>query len=380
MGILPTDCPGYDMRALSAWLDRLGTIKPNDKIVESRFRLTVPGFEPLDVADWLLSVEPQGPLRSDFRASSPESLSIIRLVDLPGREKNFPERHRLGADLACLISLALDRRIVITHEIAISVPQLSKMVFQPVLQIIDRSVLGPLPDDPKDRLQVYISHIAGLDEENRATIGAAASSYHGALVIFDRDARAAYTLLVAGIEILSRQYGSPPTDWTEWQDSAGWETFITDQHITSSQADALREKLMKGKQLRLGATFRTYAASRLTDGFWDKQWEEWIYGIRANDGQWLPSTPLESRTIADILPRHRIGLQKALGLSYGLRSAVVHEANWVELLSLAQPPSMVDLSKPLPFSILRAILAELIWLEMSARSTPRPLPDFVLLR
>ncbi len=368
------------MRALSAWLDRLGTIKPNDKIVESRFRLTVPGFEPLDVADWLLSVEPQGPLRSDFRASSPESLSIIRLVDLPGREKNFPERHRLGADLACLISLALDRRIVITHEIAISVPQLSKMVFQPVLQIIDRSVLGPLPDDPKDRLQVYISHIAGLDEENRATIGAAASSYHGALVIFDRDARAAYTLLVAGIEILSRQYGSPPTDWTEWQDSAGWETFITDQHITSSQADALREKLMKGKQLRLGATFRTYAASRLTDGFWDKQWEEWIYGIRANDGQWLPSTPLESRTIADILPRHRIGLQKALGLSYGLRSAVVHEANWVELLSLAQPPSMVDLSKPLPFSILRAILAELIWLEMSARSTPRPLPDFVLLR
>lgn len=369
------------MKALIAWLDRLATVTHEHDFVQSLFRVTVPGFEPLDITNWLLSVDPQGLLPYDVRASCPESLSLIRLLDLPGRETSLPERHRLGADLACLISLALDRKVVIPHEIGINVPQLNKLILQPVVQVIDRGALGPLPHDPKGRLQAYLTAMAGLGEDDQAIIGAAASVYHGALVLFDRDARAAYTLLVAGIEVLSRQYGSPPTDWTDWQQSAPWETFITSQQLTTSQAGALREMLMKDMQLRLTATFCNYAASKLSDGFWDKPWQEWIYGLRANDSQWLPAMPLPARTVADLLPKDRIGLRKALGLSYALRSAVVHRADWVEILSLAQPPApALDLGRPLPFAMLRAILAELIWLEISARSTPRRLPDFQLLR
>jgi hypothetical protein len=369
------------MKALIAWLDRLATLTPEHDFVESKFQVTVPGFEPLDISNWLLSVDPKKLLPHDIRASCPESLSLIRLLDIPGHESSISERHRLGADLACFISLALDRKVVIPHEIGISVPQLNEPIFLPVIQVIDRGALGPLPDDPKGRLQIYLTAVFGLGKDDLAVIGAAASVYHGALVLFDRDARAAYTLLIAGIEVLSRQYGSPPTDWTNWEQSASWETFITSQKLTTNQAGALRKMLMKDKQLRLKATFCNYAASGLSDRFWDKPWQEWIYGLMPNDSQWLPATPLPFRIVADLLPKDRIGLRKALGLSYDLRSAVVHQADWVEILSLAQPPvPATDLNRPLPFAILRAILAELIWIEISAHSTPRQLPDFQLLR
>lgn len=138
---------------------------------------------------------------------------------------------------------------------------------------------------------------------------------------------------------------------------------------------------MCNKQLRLGATFRGYASARLSDDFWSKPLEQWIYGINANDGYWLPPVKLQSRSISDVLPKDRPGLRRSLGRSYALRSSVVHEADWVELMTLASPPAPpLDLSRPLPFPILREILAELIWLELSSRSTPCQLPDFQLLR
>ena len=369
------------MKTLITWLRRLAEITPENGPTVNFFRLLVPGFEPLDVEDWLLSIDPQGPLPSDARASCPESLSLIRVPDLPGRETNIHERHRLGVDLACLFSLALNVRVLIPHAIDINIPQLNKKIFQPFSHIIDPNILGTLPDEPKRRLETYLNGIAGLDFDDLAIINAASSAYYAALLLFDREARAAYTLLVAGIEVLSRKYGAPPTDWAEWEESNSWETFITSQNLTSSQAYALRERLMRDKQLRLGATFRNYAASRLSDAFWEKPWEEWIYGINANDGTWLPANPMSTRTISDILPKDRIGLQKALGKSYSLRSSIVHEGEWVELMSLALPPApTLDLSRPLPFAILRAILAELIWLEISSRSKPCRLPDFQLLR
>jgi len=369
------------MKALIAWLDRLGTVTPDHSLVQSLFRVTVPGLAPLDITNWLLSVDPLGPLQYDIRTSIPESLSLLRLLDIPGREGNISERHRLGADLACIMTLALGRKVFIPHEIVIDTPQPNQRMFIPFLQSVDRTALGPLPADPKAKLHAYLSGIAGLGVEDLETIGAAASVYHGALVLLDHGPRAAYALLVAGIEVLSRKYGAPPTDWTEWDESASWETFIASQQLTTEQADDLRERLINNKQLRLKAMFRNYTVSRLSDGFWDEPWEEWIYGFSVNDDRWLPAKPLPTRNVASILPRDRVGLSKALGLSYDLRSAIVHEANWIELMSLAPiPVPAVDLNKPLPFAILRAILAELIWLEISAHSTPRQLPDFQLLR
>jgi hypothetical protein len=369
------------MRSLVAWLHRLAAVTPDPGPEISFFRIAVPGNDPLDVENWLLSIDPQGPLDHGLRATGPESWSIVRVPDLPHRQANLNDRHHLGADIACLLSLALERRVVITNDIGVRIPQLEKITFLPVSQVVDQGILGPLPTDTKRRVNAYLSAVAGLSTEDQEFIGAASSAYHGALLLFDREPRAAYTLLVGGIEVLSRRYGSPPTEWTNWEESSDWDAVFAVQSLTNEQASAVRDRLMHNKQMRLGATFRNYASSRLSDDFWNKPLDQWIYGIDANTGKWLPPTNVKSCRISDILPFDRNGLRQSLGRSYALRSSVVHEADWVELMTLAQPPAQpFNSNRSLPFPILRAILAELIWLEISSHSTPVSLPDFQLLR
>lgn len=369
------------MKSLIAWLHRLTAVTADPGPEISYFRVAVAGVDPLDVENWLLSIDPQGPLGYDLRATGPESWSIMRVPDLPQREVNLHDRHRLGADLACLLSLALERRVVVPNDLAVYIPQLEKVIFQPVAQVVDQGILGPLPTDAMRRLNAYLSAVAGLSLEDQGFIGDASSAYHGALLLFDREPRAAYTLLVAGIEVLSRRYGLPPTEWINWEESSDWDAVFAVQGLTTEQASAIRDKLMQDKQLKLGATFRNYASSRLGDDFWNRPLDQWISGIDANTGLWLPPTNVKSCHIADFLSFDRNGLRKSLGQSYALRSSVVHDANWVELMTLAQPPAPpTKISRPLPFPILRAILAELIWLEISSHSTPASLPNFKLLR
>jgi hypothetical protein len=369
------------MKSLVAWLQRLAIVSPDPGPEISFFRVTVPGIDPLDVEDWLLSIDPQGPLGYDLRATGPESWSIMRVPDLPQGETNLHERHRLGADIACLLSLALERRVVVPNDFAVRIPQLEKIIFHPVSQVVDQGIIGPLPADAKGRINAYLSAVAGLSPEAQEFIGAASSVYHGALLVFDREPRAAYMLLVAGIEVLSRRYGSPPTEWTNWEESNDWDTVFAVQGLTNEQASAIRDRLMHNKQMRLGATFRNYASNRLGDDFWNKPLDQWIYGIDANTGKWLPPTNMKPCRISDVLSFDRNGLRQSLGQSYALRSLVGHEAIWVELMTLAQPPAPpLKSSRPLPFPILRAILAELIWLEISSHSTPASLPNFQLMR
>jgi hypothetical protein len=366
------------MKSLVAWLHRLAAVTPDPGPQISFFRVAVPGIDPLDVENWLLSIDPQGTLGYDLRATGPESWSIMRVPDLPHGEVNQHDRHRLGADIACVLSLALECRVVVPNDYAVPTPQL---IFLPVSQVVDPGVLGPLPADPKQRLNAYFSAVAGLSPEAQEFIGAAASAYHGALLLFDREPRAAYTLLVAGIEVLSRRYGSPPTEWTEWEESSAWDAVFALQGLTKEQASAIRHQLMQDKQLKLGATFQNYASSRLSDDFWNKPLDQWISGLDANTGQWLPPMNVKSCRISDVLTLDRNDLRKSLGKSYALRSSVVHDADWVDLMTFTPPPtSPFKSSRPLPFPILRAVLAELIWLEISSHSTPASLPNFQLLR
>jgi len=279
------------MKSLVAWLHRLAAVTPDPGPEISFFRVAVPGIAPLDVENWFLLIDPQGPLGYDLRATGPESWSIIRVPDLPQAEANLHDRHRLGADIACLLSLALERRVVVPNDFAVHTPQLT---FLPVSQVVDQSVLGPLPADAKQRLNTYLSAVAGLSPEDQEFIGAASSTYHGALLLFDREPRAAYTLLVAGIEVLSRRYGSPPTEWTDWEESSDWDAVFAMQGLTNEQASAIRARLIHNNQMRLGATFRNYASSRLSDDFWNKPLDQWISGPDANTGQWLPQRKVKS--------------------------------------------------------------------------------------
>lgn len=369
------------MKSVVDWLQRVASIRDELGPSIRYFRIAIPGFDALDVENWLLSIDPQGLLGNAFGSTCPESWSIIRLPDVRREGVNLDERHRLGADIACILSLALERRVIVPNDFSINLPPLGQVNFISVSQVVDQGLLGPLPTDAKSRLNTYLSAVAGLSTEAQDVIGAAASAYHGALLVFDREPRAAYTLLVAGIEVLSRSYGSPATGWDNWDESGLWDRVFAEQFLTPEQRFALQDKLIANKEIRLGTTFRNYASSRIGDDFWDKPLDQWIYGIDANTGQWLSSERSRSCRISDVLPLDRSALKLALRETYALRSSIVHSVDWVELMTLANPPLPdANSRRPLPFPILRALLAELIWLEISSHSTSTSLPDFQLLR
>lgn len=368
------------MKSLVAWLHRLASVTPEAGPSIEYFRVFVPGSDPLDIENWLFAVDPQGPVGITPQATGPESWSLLRLPDLPEKKANIDDRHRLGADLACLLSLALDRRVIVPVDFPIQLPQ-QQLHFHPVAQIVDQTIQGHLPIDAKHRVGTYFSAVAGLTTEDQENIGAACTAYHGALLLFDREPRAAYTLLITGIEVLSRKYGSPPTKWDDWESSSDWDDFLVTHGLSTEQAEAIRARLMTDKQLRLGLTFRTYASTRPRDSFWETPLDQWIYGIDAQTGAWLPPAKMSTRKVSDLMPADRTLLKKALATSYQLRSSVVHEAEWVNLMMLGQPIAQQDRQQwALSFPILRTLLAELIWVEISERTSPAALPDFQLLR
>lgn len=369
------------MKSVVDWLQRVASIREDVGPSVRYFRVAVPGFDALNVENWLLSIDPKGPLNNVFGATCPEAWSIIRLPDVSEGEENVHERHRLGTDIACLLSLALERRVIVPNDSEIKIPQLGQICFLSVSQVVDQGIIGPLSIDAKPRLNAYFHAVAGLSTEAQDVIGAAASAYHGALLIFDREPRAAYTLLVAGIEVLSRCYGLPPTGWDNWDESGLWDTVFAEQCLTVEQKSAIQDKLVANKEIRLGATFRNYASSRISDDFWNKSLDQWVYGMDANTGQWLPPVRSRSYRVSDVLPLDRSAFKQALKETYALRSSIVHESDWIELMTLAWPlMPHANNRRPLPFPILRALLAELIWLEISSHTTATPLPDFQLLR
>lgn len=368
------------MKALVEWLRRLATVRPEPGPSVDYFRVFVNGSSPLDVEAWLFSVDPMGRLPHAPYATGPESWSVLRLPDARRQEANVFDRHRLASELGCLLSLALGRRVLVPVDLALQLTS-NQVVFQPFAHLVDQSLGGPVPDDAKERISVYLSAVAGLAPEDQETIGAASTAYQGALLLFDREPRAAYTLLIAGIETLAQTYGSPPTSWDSWESAQEWDNLLQSLALSGEQAQTVRSRLLADKHLRLSLTFRTYGAARAREAFWDASLEQWISGIDPETGDWLPLKKMSTRKIADVLPKDRDMFAKALAASYNLRSAVVHRAQWVDLMTLGQPFSQpFDPKRPLSFPVLRQLLAELIWVEIAERTSSVALPDFQLLR
>jgi hypothetical protein len=90
---------------------------------------------------------------------------------------------------------------------------------------------------------------------------------------------------------------------------------------------------------------------------------------------------MRSLRVDEVLPHDRVVIKNLLKESYNLRSGIVHEANWVELMTLVPfKAQSVGAKKPLPFPLLRMVLAELIRVELAIHSHSSQLPDFKLLR
>ena len=224
------------------------------------------------------------------------------------------------------------------------------------------------------------AQLASLDGDVESAITTAIHLHYGAVLLFDRDLAAAYTLLIAGLETLSRQFGKPPTAWADWDKSPVWDKFITRQKLTPEQAGALRTELLRDRQIRLKQTFVNYVADRLPGDFWEMPWQDYMYMIDAGQGTWGEGSWQEERIVADYLPRDREVLKKALKASYDARSSFVHSGQRIvnkygQLRSLAY---LNDGDQPLGFAVLRSILTAIIFLELEQNAVPYELPDMLL--
>ena len=255
------------MESLAHWLHRLSKIEPSD-VERTVLRVFVPGHSVMNFDQWLMTTEQPCRVPPGFRSPFPESVAVLAFLEDKRFSRNAPHQHRLSADIAAAMSLALERRIEIPYEISVRVDGSPTMSFLPYTGIADHTTGGPLPPDAKSLVGDVFSKISGLPDDDLAVIGAATSMLHGAIMLSGEDIRSAYTLLVAGVETLSRKYGAPPTNWDAWELSESWDNFVADFGLSPSQTQGLRDRLMNNVQLRLKATFRSYASSRLRPTFW----------------------------------------------------------------------------------------------------------------
>jgi hypothetical protein len=173
--------------------------------------------------------------------------------------------------------------------------------------------------------------------------------------------------------MMSRVYGAPPTKWSDWEDSPTWDEFFASLELKEVQCNLFREKLMADKHLRLKETFRTYG-SALPDNFWSMDCEQWTYPITLGVGWGDPVS--DAVPIQDIVPQDRHVVRSALGKTYDLRSAMVHRGHYLHTTEVSlRAATAISASKPLPYTVLRAILVSMIRHEFNKRSARADLPD-----
>jgi hypothetical protein len=294
---------------------------------------------------------------------------------------SITEQQQLSAELAALFSLAMDRRVDIPLEVAVQVQGSPRTEFIPYSGALDRTIIGPIQPDSQANIAKLLACVSGLTSDDQGTLGAAASLLHGSMLLFDRDIRSAYTLLVAGIEVLSREYGAAPTDWHAWDDHQDWDKTFGALNLSDAQREGVRLRLFKDKHLRLKATFREYASTSVPDEFWDQVFDEWAYPLNMATGELMEGFVEQSLRIREVLPFDRAHLRGALGHSYDLRSKSVHRGQWIGPLDLVLAHgATVQAKQPLPYSLLRQLLAALLRAEITRRATPTTLPQFSVFR
>jgi hypothetical protein len=238
---------------------------------------------------------------------------------------------------------------------------------------------------PVDRTAIYkdmesfLKRAYTLSDEHLDALSAAVRLHQAACLLYVSDLNAAYALVVAGLERLSRTFGTVPTDWADWPDFKSWDDLFVDSMFTAEQAEAVRSKLLENAHLRLQRTFVNYILERVPLRFWKTKQPGYTYNInyatsRTEGGAWDLSEPL-------IRDKHvtRESLLKALKGSYQTRSNYVHAGiGKVNILSEMQNSYGQGKLERIPFAALRAALRYLILKEVKEHKGEGDMPDIWL--
>ena len=125
----------------------------------------------MDFDDWLITTEQPQSVPEGYRAGFPESMSVVAFVDEAGRSQKVDDHHRLSADLAAALSVALERTIDIPLEMSTRVEGHDTVTFVPLGGMVDRVISGPIPPDYKDAVVKMFKDVAGLLPEDIVVVG-----------------------------------------------------------------------------------------------------------------------------------------------------------------------------------------------------------------
>jgi hypothetical protein len=306
----------------------------------------------------------------------PFTTALLRFVDLEEQTKNLETSFGVASELAAMLCLATGRRLEVAREIKVRAAGRDAVSFLGYSPTVDRTLMGPPRPDSGVRFLDWLSRVPSLNDEDRNTLGAASQLHYGSVLLCHSDIRSAYVLLVGALEMLSRRYSMPASDWFSWEDHEEWEALFEREAMTSQQRQAIRAQLLRNRHLRLKLTFRNYVVGSLPESFWDQPWQEWMHSYDLLAGKWQSATQSADLHVADLIPRDRTILSKALARTYDLRSGLLHRGEDLKVFATSIPSGFrLTGSTAVPYSLLRSILAALVEHEFLRVSVPSPLPD-----
>jgi hypothetical protein len=316
-----------------------------------------------------LALEPKESVAATPGDTGPISCSILYFPEPMAVSRQTVE---VAEELGALLCLASGRRFEVPPELQFRVKGGTEVHFQQFSRGIDRELIGPLPPDTIPRTLALLNRIAVLQDNDVHTLGRALHLYYGACNIVEGDVRSAYIMLVSALEILSREYGSPPKDWNEWEEAAEWDDVFAEIELAPEQSAVLRIRLLNDKHLRLKRTLCDYVANALPGSFWQLAWEQWSYSFRPPTNDWGPADVLRLPR-SHVITRDKALLRRALQKTYDARSAYVHRGDTFSIeQSLRSDDIPVNGTAPISYPILRLIVRDLVLLELTRRGGPSP--------
>jgi hypothetical protein len=375
------------MKELFDWLGRLADIEEQttsrpSAIHENLNRVFAPS--PLDFDGTIVRIIDADQETYSF-GRVPGRLSVLAWPDTSSQPGQL-EGQAIAAQLGAILTLATNRRIeVAASDLPLTMQGTNQRVFLPTNSLLDRSLGGPIDVDARERLKETLGLLYGLADSDREVIGAAIELHYTAALLFDVEPNAAYALAIAGLERLSRSYGTVPVEWVAWEHAARLDRAFADIDLTNQQINRLRDELLQDRHMRLRQTFASYVADNLPTDFWLLELEDFVPTLTMEpDGAgtfagMAPGTPVP---VTRLVPSDPAILRPRLLRSYDARSSYVHDGRRRSAMTTTVTQLVGNESAPsgpIEFAGIRAILRRLIDVEAQKRSQPKPLPSLVMM-
>ncbi|GGK11013.1 hypothetical protein GCM10010123_46240 [Pilimelia anulata] len=369
---------------LKEWANGLRELPPGTPPPFEYQRMIHPGIVPAD-GDGPLAAEGQGLL--GVPGEHIQSVTVLHYLRAGSPSDQFDIVGR-DAMFGALLTLVTDRRCQVVPEVMARVEGQEHPFTLPLAGSVDTHLGAPLPAWPQvdAAFRDAVARLTSLPDDDMRALSAAIHMHYCASLLIPRDLVGAYALMVGGIECLAQHFGSPPTEWAYWDESASWEKFIAGQAFTEDQAAALRARLMKDKHIKLAETSATYAMTRLPDAFWQEPVRVYTWGVDAMSASPLEGSWSDPQPRGAVFAENPAVLKAALKTAYKLRSQFLHAGKRAISFAGDVFATVVAADRPagesprLSVAQMRAVLRTLILQELTDRGStdPRGLDEITL--